>query len=810
MADDRYKDKRDFTITPEPQGTSVHNTQRAFVVHKHAARRLHYDLRLQLDGVLKSWAVPKGPSTSPLDKRLAVEVEDHPLEYRTFEGVIPPGQYGAGRVDIWDNGEWEPIGDPRKSLRDGLLKFYLRGTKLIGQWTLVRMKKKKPTDKENWLLIKERDPVKVPVAEKTFKSDRQKKEVLTSKSEGVAARMPTDISPQLAQKTDTVPEGENWLYEIKYDGYRIIAYRNKKEVRLLSRNAKDWTKTFPAIANAILTLPVETAIFDGEICIVEKNGVTSFQDLQNSLSFGNIKNLPLVYFAFDMLYKNGYDLRNLPLIKRKTILRQSLENSDGVIRFADQIEAKEAKDATIGSTCFETACSMGLEGIIAKDGTAPYTSGRKPLWQKIKCGHRQEMVIGGFTKPQGSRTGFGALLLGYHDGATHELVYAGKTGTGFTDASLGKIHAQLLALVVKKSPFAQPVGERGVTWVRPELVCEVAFAQWTDEGKLRHASFLGLRKDKNAADIVKEESLNTEEKQTEKPAKGTAVVGGVTISHSSKVLERFSRMTKFDLAHYMNDLSDDLLRFAANRPLALVRCPEGTGKTCFFQKHKTKGVPPSEIKSITDSDEELLYIASKAGFIELAQFNVIEIHSWCSQIETIEFPDEIVLDLDPPPGMLWKTIVQSARVVRDLLEEFELVSFVKTTGGNGLHVVVPLLPQSSWDTVQNVTHAISLELQKRDPKRFTTNLSKAARGGKIFVDYLRNVRGATAIAPYSPRIRKNATVAMPVAWDDLDVITTLDFTVRSVPGLIKRRGAGDDPWRSFEQSRKTLPLRTKF
>jgi bifunctional non-homologous end joining protein LigD len=415
------------------------------------------------------------------------------------------------------------------------------------------------------------------------------------------------------------------------------------------------------------------------------------------------------------------------------------------------------------------------------------------------------LIICGFTKPEGSRFGFGALLLGYHDAATHVVKYAGKTGTGFTDAALREIHDALLSRIIKKSPFSRATGEHNVTWVRPELVCEVQFAQWTDDNRLRHASFRGLRKDKEAEDIVKEESIQEGPK---KPRAGNSVVAGIEITHSSKIMEPASRLTKLDLAAYMEALSSELLRFAADRPLSLVRCPEGVGGpgSCFFQKHTTAGMPPA-IKSIPGEKEDLVSISSKEGLIELAQFDVIEIHSWGSRITAPELADYIVLDLDPQPEVRWKAIARSALVVRDLLAEFGLTSFVKTTGGRGLHVVVPILPENNWETVRNVAHAMSLELQKRDPQNFTSMFSKSARKGNVFVDYLRNIRGATAIVPYSPRTRQHATVAMPLDWNDLDAVSPLDFTVRSAPDVVKKRT--HDPWERFESSRKALPLKVK-
>jgi bifunctional non-homologous end joining protein LigD len=785
----RYGNKRDFKATPEPApaAPSPRNTGRAFVVHKHAARRLHFDLRLELDGVLKSWAVPKGPSLSPNDKRLAVEVEDHPLEYRNFQGIIPAGQYGAGSVEIWDAGEWKPDGEPHESLQKGTLKFHLNGKRLHGAWTLVRMKKRAHETSDNWLLIKERDSYAGPSAA-----------IDAVETNGIKAPMPKSVSPQLAVKVAKVPHGENWIYEMKYDGYRIISFRQGTTVTLISRNGKDWTNRFGRIAAAVAALAAHEVVLDGEICYVKENGATSFQDLQDSIAHDSASRI--FYFVFDILYKDGYDLRTLPLGKRKEILRNLLSDSTGSVRYADHVSEGSADHEAAGNSFLRNSCRMGLEGVVAKNRTAHYHSAREPEWQKIKCTLRQEMVIGGFTRPRGSRNGFGALLLGFWD-AAHALRYAGKTGTGFTEASLKEIHAKLQARVSGVCPFTPKIRQQGAIWVRPDLVCEVQFAQITKDGRLRQAAFLGLREDKEAGSVTREQP--EESGPAENRGRGAARVSGIAISHPSKIMEPHSRVTKLELARYLEAVSPEILRFAGNRLLSLVRCPDGSGQTCFFQKHRTKGVF-SAVNVVSDGGEEFMYVSSREGLVELAQFDVMEIHGWGSRADAIESPDQIILDLDPGPGLPWKTIAGCARTVRDVVAEFGITSFVKTTGGKGLHVVVPVLPENDWAIVKNIAHAFALELAKRDPDRFTATISKAARGGKVFVDYLRNGRGATAIVPYSPRRRDGATVSMPVSWNDLESVHPSDFTVHSAASYLAKRA--HDPWASFERSRKSLPL----
>jgi len=788
----RYKEKRDFKATPEPAGAALRKQGRAFVVHKHVARRLHFDLRLELDGVLKSWAVPKGPSLSPSDKRLAVEVEDHPLEYRHFQGIIPAGQYGAGSVEIWDAGEWEPIGEPHESLQKGTLKFHLNGNRLHGAWTLVRMKKRMRDKSNNWLLIKERDAYAGPPAAKSSAD--------APETNGRRSPMPESVSPQLAVKVARVPQGENWIYEMKYDGYRIISFRKGKKVTLISRNGKDWTVRFGPIAAAVAALPAEESILDGEICYVKEDGVTSFQDLQDSIRSGSSSRI--IYFVFDILYKNGYDLRTIPLRKRKEVLRELLGDSKGTVRYADHVESGARDRDAVGNAFLRNSCRMGLEGVVAKNGNARYHSARDEEWQKIKCTLRQEMVIGGFTRPRGSRAGFGALLLGFRDDATHKLRYAGKTGTGFSQASLKEISAKLFARVSRESPFTTGIPECRATWVIPDLVCEVQFAEITKDGRLRQASFLGLREDKEAHEVTREQPEATG--PGEKQDRGRVEVSGIVISHPSKVMEPHSRVTKLELARYLEAVSPELLRFSGARLLSLVRCPDGSEKTCFFQKHRTKGVF-SAVKVFVDAGEEFIYVSSTQGLVELAQFDVMEIHGWGSRVNALEFPDQIILDLDPGEGLPWKTIAGCARTVRDVVAEFGMKAFVKTTGGKGLHVVIPILPQNDWATVKNIAHAFALELAKRDPEHFTATISKSVRSGKVFVDYLRNGRGATAIVPYSPRRRDGATVSMPVSWDDLESVHPSDFTVHSAVGYLKKRAG--DPWEQFERSRKSLPRR---
>lgn len=892
-----YQRKRNFRKTPEPRGSASRKLKapkRRFVIQKHAASRLHYDFRLELDGALKSWAVPKGPSLDPAVKSLAVQVEDHPLEYADFEGTIPEGEYGGGTVMVWDHGDWEPEGDPREAYRRGRLKFELHGEKLRGTWNLVRMQGR-DEDNVNWLLIKShdksaragdgygildrkgksvitgrtlqqiagdadrvwnsnREPKAPPTGSKRASSRKStapaksrskprqprqrsasRKTAAPDPSALTGARsgpLPRDLTPELATLTAEIPDGEDWLHEIKFDGYRMLAFVENGDVRLMTRRGNDWTARFGATAESIRELGFQSAILDGELVAVNEEGVSDFQKLQNWLQRGQQDKL--LYYVFDLPYLNGFDLRKSPLMERKELLARMIlahrPANDGSIRYSDHIRGE-------GPAVLSQACRKGLEGVISKRSDSPYESRRSRAWLKTKCQGRQEFVIGGFTRPRGTRTGFGALLLGYYrDGA---LVYCGKVGTGFTQQSLTDLTRRMRGIAVRESPFATPIptgDRRGATWIRPELVAEVEFTEWTGDGMLRHPSFQGLREDKPARDVVREQgrglNVAAESPSTKRKTKrsaprsrgssrprtngsGTAdkqdadssnVVAGVTLSNPERVLYPDQGVTKRELAQYYASIADWVLPHVVERPLTLVRCPQGRTGQCFYQKH-WKDTLPDAVDQVAvkekSASEMYVVIHDLAGLISLVQVNVLELHPWGSRVDKLEYPDRIVFDLDPGEGVAWSTMRDCAREVRDLLEELGLDSFVRTSGGKGLHVVVPLQRRNPWDEVDEFARRIAVGLSARHPDRYVANMRKALRKGKIFIDYLRNKRGATSIASYSTRSRPGAPVAAPLAWSELDRVESADaFHVGNIPQRLAKLKT--DPWEHLDDARQSL------
>ena len=871
-----YKRKRNFRKTPEPTGgRSSAKSALQFVIQKHAASHLHYDFRLELDGTLKSWAVPKGPSLDPAVKSLAVQVEDHPLDYANFEGVIPKGEYGGGTVLVWDRGTWEPEVDPRDGLKRGKLKFVLSGEKLHGSWALVRMSGRAGDGGKNWLLIKHRDEAskstsKFDVLKRETKSvlsgrelneiaadadavwhsngknskastqgptkrqTRATNRIATSASVkvrshtgpfGRAARMPITFTPQLAMLTSRVPEGNQWLHEIKFDGYRLLAFiKAGKAVRLVTRNGNDWTVRFRPIANALSKLKVASAILDGEVVALDSHGVPNFQQLQNSMKTGDTNSL--VYYLFDVPYLEGRDLTSAPLVDRKKMLAEIVSPSGnaGPLRYSEHIEGK-------GETVLREACRAGMEGIISKRADSVYNSSRTPNWRKIKCLKRQEFVICGYTKPIGSRLGFGALLLGYYDDG--ELIYAGRVGTGFTTESLRQIAAALKTRKTDNSPYKNsPTGSerRGVTWVKPELVGEVEFTEWTSDGRLRHPSFQGLREDKRAAEVVREmdispAKLNGKTKQktagtsAARPSRRRAKVGtssdatisGVRLTHPDRVLYPDDGYTKLDIAEYYERIADWILPYVVKRPLTLVRCPGGITGECFFQKHiagpldgALRGLPIKE-KEETD---ECVVIDDVAGLVLLAQMGTLELHPWPAREDNVERPDYLVFDLDPGEGTDWKDVIRGARDLRALLETAGLKTFLRTSGGKGLHVVVPIDRRTNWGDFKQFARSVADTLSRKSPDLCIATMSKARRRGKVFIDYLRNQRGATAIASYSPRRRPGAPVATPIAWEELTAKMRPDrFNIKNVPKRLDKLKA--DPWTDFFHVRQTISAKVR-
>jgi bifunctional non-homologous end joining protein LigD len=619
--------------------------------------------------------------------------------------------------------------------------------------------------------------------------------------------LPAWVAPQLATLVSGPPPGDDWVHEIKLDGYRILLRAERGRVKLLTRNRQDWTARFPAVAEAAAALPVKEALLDGEIVALDRAGVSSFQALQQAdqLETGRT----LVYVAFDLLFLDGSDLRPLPLVERKARLARLLKGRRGRLRYSEHFDLP-------GQRVFDRACRLGLEGIIAKQKNAPYTSGRGQAWLKVKCVARQELVIGGYTDPDGARAEFGSLLLGVHD-RDGRLVYAGRVGTGFDHATLKNLGARLRKLERRGSPFAaagpRPPA-RGAHWVKPELVAEVAFTEWTRDGLLRHPAFQGLREDKPAARIVRETSRAPKPVRAHPIAGGSdgpAEVAGVKLTHPDRVLFRDQAITKLGLARYYEAVADWMVPHVADRPLSLVRCPEGERGACFYQKHAAPGVPKQvkrvRIRESGGGPASYLYVDDLPGIIALAQIGVLEIHPWGTRVERIERPDRLVLDLDPAPGLPWPRVVEAAEEARALLQDQGLVSFVKTTGGKGLHVVVPLRPEAGWDVLRAVGEGIGAAMTRRAPDRYTINPLKAARRGRIFIDYLRNVRGATAVAAYSPRAKAGAPVSTPLAWSELSAKTNpAAFTVATVPRRLT--ALRKDPWADFFSVDQAITART--
>lgn len=827
---DAYRRKRDFRRTSEPAGSAGAATDgQRYVMHKHAASHDHYDLRLERDGALMSWALPKGPSLAPGEKRLAVEVEDHPLEYGDFEGTIPQGQYGGGTVMLWDTGTWEVTG---KNSADHI-DIALHGQKLTGNWTLIRTHPKPGKPPRNWLMLRRgRKAISARHAhQRSIISGRtmaeiargapgvreQPAELAPSDIPGSRRRaMPKALAPQLATLAAAVPDGDDWLYEIKYDGYRILALLDHGSVRLLSRNGLDWTSRFPAQAEALERLPVERAILDGEMVALTSDGSSSFGELQEGLSTG--RTTGLVFQLFDLPHLNGYDLTGSPLMERKRALQSVLEAAEpdaaSVLRYSDHVVGR-------GRAFLEHACEMGLEGIIAKRDDAPYVSRRSTTWRKIKCTRHAEFVVGGFTAPSDARRGFGSLLLGAHENG--EFRYAGRVGTGFNNRQLTTIHRLLRPTAVEASPFAETVPDtRDASWVRPELVVEVEYAERTREGRLRHPTFRGIREDRNPAEIAMTEPSMSKPRPTASPSAPATrprasrdgmgpAVEGIRISNPDRVVYPGQGVTKLALAEFYADIQDWLMPWLANRLLSLVRCPDGRGKSCFYQKHLADSQAPKvprhrfqESKGVT----EYVYVQSISHVIALVQSGVLEFHVFGSQVKDVEHPDLLVFDLDPSPGVSWATVLRTARELKDRLTSIGLPPFLRTTGGNGLHLVVPIRPALGWDEVKAFAKALAVQHAADDPKHLTTTLSRAKREGRIYIDYLRNGRGATAIASYSTRARPGAPVAAPIRWSELTVRLRPDrYTVGN---LQRRLGAlKSDPWEGFYERPPAISARMR-
>jgi bifunctional non-homologous end joining protein LigD len=922
-----YQRKRKFDVTPEPRGRARSGKGNQFVIQKHAARRLHYDLRLELDGVMKSWAVTRGPSLVPGEKRLAIHVEDHPIEYNSFEGTIPPGEYGGGTVLIWDRGRWYPQRDAHEAYRKGRLVFTLEGEKLRGQWHLVRMHGRAGEKKEPWLLIKAndaeargaRDPDileeqplsmvsgrSIPeIAEgkgrkRVWRSNKSAKENDTkssharasaSRSAGARKRsprraatskerpksranakkrnakskeprphgapLPTFVPPSLATLRATAPSGEGWVHEIKFDGYRSQARLEDGDVRLLTRKGLDWTDKFPNVAAAAAKLPARTALIDGEIVVEDANGISTFSGLQAALKAGDRKRF--VYYVFDLLHRDGRDLTDLPLVARKAELARLVGKGLGPIRYSEHFEGG-------GAVVLRHACEMALEGIVSKRSDASYRSGRSDTFIKTKCANAQEFVVGGYSPATALPQAVGALVVGYYERG--RLIYAGRIGTGYTRAVARELWKRLHPLEVDKPPFDEiPPAEarrRDVRWVAPKTVIESQFRGWTWDGLLRQAAFKGVREDKPAKDVVREMPVTTGAKsvkiasvkiaaESAKPMTKTSTTkmpkaktsraktsrvktsrakaskagtakgktapkppsarktaptakgeGDVRFTHPERVYWVDVGVTKQDLADYYQLAWDWMAPQLIDRPLALVRCPDGTKGQCFFQKHASAGLSEKNLRTVTDSKgRQIIAIDDLDGLLSLVQAGVLEVHVRGSTIDHLDLCDRVVFDIDPGEQVGWAEVIAAARDVRQRLAAIGLESFVKLTGGKGLHVVLPI-DGADWKEAKTFAQAVALAMNADAPQRYVAKITKSLRRGKIFVDYLRNSLEQTAVAAYSTRARTGAPVSVPVTWEELS--RTTGGNQYTVLNISKRLGSlKQDPWKDIARVKQKLP-----
>ncbi len=837
-----YKSKRDFQATPEPSGdrrAGQGSRARAahalrYCIQKHDATHLHYDFRLELDGALKSWAVPKGPSLDPSVRRLAIHVEDHPLDYADFEGHIPEGHYGAGDVIVWDRGTWLPIGEPQEAYRKGKLKFELQGEKLAGLWNLVRTHLE--GKKEQWFLIKHRDDAAKPaeeydivaaqpdsvLSERTIvpkawgKTSAKSKSAKAAASEPAkpsaaqrrnskvtltgakAAALPEQIAPELATLVESAPAGD-WRYEIKFDGYRLVACIDKGKVRLFTRNGHDWTAKLPSQAQALGKLVVETAWLDGEVIVANEAGVPDFQALQNAFDQGSDRTI--LYYLFDLMYLNGMDLRSVPVEQRRAALSALLAGGDdSVLRFSEDFDETP-------QTLLNTACQMQMEGLIGKRVGSSYVSRRSADWIKLKCQLRQEFVVVGYSEPKGSRSAFGALLLGLHDQDSGELRYAGKVGTGFNESTLASIFKQLGPLEVKTPAVANPpkgADARGVHWLKPQLLAEVAYAQMTQDGLVRHSVFHGLRSDKPALGITQERPVANKVKAGGKTMKDNA--GQVRITHPERIIDASSGASKMDLAQYYGRVAEWILPHLRERPVALVRAPEGIGGELFFQKNAERLAIPD----ITTLDKELtgqpvMIINSIEALVGAVQMSTIELHTWNATQKDLDRPDRFILDLDPDPALPWKSMVEATQLTLTLLDELGLRSFLKTSGGKGIHIVVPLLRKHGWDEVKAFSHAIVKHMATLMPERISAVSGPKNRIGRIFIDYLRNSQGATTICAFAARAREGLPVSVPIHREELlEIKGANQWNIHTV--FERLAELGEDPWAAYGKTRQSITV----
>lgn len=798
-----YQRKRDFAATPEPSGGKRAGRQAhglRFCIQKHDASHLHYDFRLELDGTLKSWAIPKGPSLDPGVKRLAVHVEDHPLDYADFEGHIPEGHYGAGDVIVWDRGMWIPEGDPHKDYARGRLHFQLQGEKLGGRWALFRTHL--AGRKEQWLLVKSADSQAREASEYDV-LEAEPDSVLSDRSLPVKPRapakrkpapgkavkrpLPETLKPQLATLVDSPPEGD-WLYEIKFDGYRILARIDEGEVRLFTRNGHDWTAKMPRQVAALKKLKLRSAWLDGEMVVADEQGVADFQALQNA--FDTEHDEQITYYLFDLLHLNGEDLRQTPVQERRATLEKLLEKAPDVLRYSAAFEQPVA-------SLLESACQLNLEGLIGKRLDSRYVERRSSDWIKLKCKQRQEFVVIGYTDPKGSRSAFGALLLGLH--ADGELRYAGKVGTGFSTATLNSLLERLQSLETDRTPLKHPptgAEVRGVHWLKPTLLAEVSFAQMTRDGIVRHSVFHGLRDDKPASAINLERAM---------PAKKAAAKAGghLHLTHPERIIDPASGTTKLNVAEYYAQASALILPHLKDRPVALVRAPDGLGGELFFQKNAASlDLPGVKTWDKAQAGQAAMVINRQDTLLGAVQMNMLELHTWNATDTQFERPDRFVLDLDPDPALPWKAMVEATSLTLTLLDELGLRCFLKTSGGKGIHVVVPLQRRAGWDEVKDFSHAIVTHMAGLFPDRLSAVSGPKNRVGRIFIDYLRNGKGATTVCAWSLRAREGLPVSVPIWREELAELKGANQW--TLDNIHERLEVGNDPWQDYASTRQSI------
>lgn len=836
----RYNAKRDFTGTAEPVGKLARRKSKdlGFVIQKHWASRLHYDFRLELDGVMVSWAVPKGPSCDPSVKQLAIHVEDHPISYNAFEGEIPKGHYGAGTVIVWDRGTWEPVGDPREGLAKGKLIFQLHGQKLAGLWELVRISKPGEKKQDQWLLLKKRgDAWARPTSEHDVVTalpdsvvdkplglieEREPRAITLPTiangpdlSKAVKARFPQTLGAQLATLTSQPPLGGSWVIENKWDGYRALVKIVGGKAQVITRNGNDWTAKLQSLVQDIEAIGIDQAWLDGEMVVLNERGVPDFNKLQNA--FDNARTKDIVLFLFDVPFLGDTDLRQVPLRSRRAVLQELLKGQGSQrIRFSQELPTSPA-------AVLSAACQLGLEGVMLKEAGSPYVSRRSDTWLKLKCQRRQEFVVVGFTGRSDGSKKVGALMLGYHDEGG-KLRAAGSVGTGWSANQAAKLHAQLLELETPRPAVApdetapgrwskrQQGSER---WVRPEMVVEVAFGEWTPDGKVRHAVFRGVRTDKPASSIRREEAAPTTPtpatpNQRAMAASAKPPTAAIKVSHPDRVIDASTGLRKIDLVHFYESVADRILPHLQHRPVSLVRAPRGIDGQLFFQKHADAKIPGlRELEpGLWPGHDPLLVIDSVEGLISAAQFNVVELHTWNSTTQRIDKPDRVVFDLDPGEGVTWAQVQEAAVLTRTMLEELGLQSWLKTSGGKGLHVVVPLAAKLDHEVVKAFSRAVVAHMAKTIPQRFVAKSGGSNRVGKIFIDYLRNGHGQTTVAAFSARARPGLGVSVPISWDQLpELKASAEWTIATAREHLSFEKA--DPWIGYWKSKQTLTAARK-